>query len=561
MVESPPLLRRTLARGGVVLLSVQLAGCFNPPAKDTDPTGDPATGDPATGDPATGDPATGAPTTGGPATADPTDTGPGDTSLATTPTTGEDPSTSTTQPGCECSPDSPYCTPIGCANCNDLGSSNQSCLDIDVDKPFCDQLSGLCVACNVDFPCAGGLLCHPESHTCVECVSNSDCDDPDDAHCEPASATCVPCDVDEDCSGFGPTAECDPDKHSCRGCAEHSDCPDTACDLAIGQCFPNGMTTHAYVDRILCGMMMDSPVCAENMPCCEIAQAFKPAIMDPLAHVVIHVKPGAYVSPVQVDVDGKRIAILGAPEGVSLLTGDPDLAAIGLVSGAPMSTALFVSRVDVLGPMATAGVLCSQSSGGLWFDDAAVRVIAGPGLFATECMLRARRLELVGNTIGAQASDGGKIRLETSVVTGSHGGFALQALSDGALGLLYTTVLDRDASANHLVNCNSEPLTLRNSILVTAFAGAIVPTCTIEQTNSAFSPDLVTDPMPLVTLAQVDFPDIFVDWMLDDVHLKATAGSVLTAARWLAGDPARDLDGDPRPAVDDSPDAAGAYLP
>jgi hypothetical protein len=542
MVERP---WRLIAWGGVATLSAALAGCFNPPAKDSEGTGDPATGDPATGDPTT---------------ADPTVTDTNDATLATTPTTGEDPETSPTQPGCDCPPETPYCTVMGCGTCNDLGSSNMQCADFPGNTPFCDEASGMCVACTPDEGCLDPPFCHPETHVCVGCVSNDDCDDPANGHCEPGSDTCVPCNLDEDCSGFGPTATCDVLEHVCSSCAEHGDCPETACDLARGQCFPAEQTTHAYVDKIGCEVMMDSPVCAQDTPCCEIAQAFKDAVVGPQEHLVIHVSPGLYTSPVQVDADNKRIAILGA-DNVALMHGDPEAASLGLKGGVPLSTALFVSNVDVLGPTATVGVLCSKSTGGVWYDDSAVRDIGGPAVFASECVINVRRAELTDNSTGVQASAEGTISVENSVIVGSHGGFALHAISDGVLDLLYTSVLDLDAAENHLLSCDSLLLAVRNSLVLTEYPGGILPGCTVTSTRSAFAPGVMTIPMSDLTIDPVNFSSLFVDHINDDLHLKNMGSQVLTLALWQAGDPPTDRDGKSRPTTPESPDAAGAHLP
>lgn len=522
------------------MLSVALAGCFNPPAKDSEATGDPLSGDPATGDPAT---------------ADPTVT---DTNDAA-PTTSEDPGTSPTQPGCDCPPEMPYCTQMGCGTCNDLGSSNMNCANFPGNTPYCDVESGVCVACTPDMGCEDPLRCHPDTHACVGCVSNDDCDDPDNGHCDPGSHTCVPCEIDADCSGFGPAATCDADKQRCRACAEHSDCPETACDLAVGDCFPADATSHAYVDALDCDTMMDSELCAKDEQCCEISQAFKDAIVGPFNHVVIHVKPGQYNSPVNVDADGKRIAILG-DDNVSLLISDPTATPLGLFSGATLSTALFVANVDVLGPMATVGVLCSKSSGGLWYDDSAVRGISGAGVFASECTIHVRRTELTDNSTGVQTSMDGTIHLENSVIVGSHPGFAIDALFNGVISLVYTSVLDLDATANHLLSCDSQPLTVRNSLVLSAYTGGVVPGCTVVPTRSGFAPGVMTTPMADILIDPMAFTAIFVDHLADDLHLK-DQGPVLSLALWQAGDPPTDRDGKPRPTTPDSPDAAGAHLP
>jgi hypothetical protein len=50
----------------------------------------------------------------------------------------------------------------------------------------------------------------------------------------------------------------------------------------------------------------------------------------------------------------------------------------------------------------------------------------------------------------------------------------------------------------------------------------------------------------------------FVDIMAGDFHLDTPPAAVSTSAQWTTGDPSIDIDGDPRPNVDGTPDYAGA---
>jgi hypothetical protein len=54
----------------------------------------------------------------------------------------------------------------------------------------------------------------------------------------------------------------------------------------------------------------------------------------------------------------------------------------------------------------------------------------------------------------------------------------------------------------------------------------------------------------------------FINYAGGDFHLSGThPAAINTAATWTTGDPATDIDGDPRPLTDGSPDFAGADVP
>ena len=62
------------------------------------------------------------------------------------------------------------------------------------------------------------------------------------------------------------------------------------------------------------------------------------------------------------------------------------------------------------------------------------------------------------------------------------------------------------------------------------------------------------------------FPAMPADWFMSyaagDFHLAAEGLTVFAdVALWQTGDPLTDIDGDPRPAVDGTPDYAGADVP
>ena len=56
--------------------------------------------------------------------------------------------------------------------------------------------------------------------------------------------------------------------------------------------------------------------------------------------------------------------------------------------------------------------------------------------------------------------------------------------------------------------------------------------------------------------------DWFIDYFGADLSLSPNGATIfLDIAQWQAGDPATDIDGTPRPAMDGTPDYAGADVP
>ncbi|MBQ9818214.1 MAG: VCBS repeat-containing protein [Proteobacteria bacterium] len=154
-----------------------------------------------------------------------------------------------------CSSDIPcvsgVCDPVSgtCVEC----VQDSDCLN--PDTPVCDKNAHVCTsACETDKDCPKGIC---DNHICrqIACESNADCPsgvcdtakhlcvecvvDPDCAQgvCDTENNRCVECNADSDC----PVGVCNTQKHECKGCTQHSECTDAAspiCNLSNGNCEP-----------------------------------------------------------------------------------------------------------------------------------------------------------------------------------------------------------------------------------------------------------------------------------------------------------------------------------
>jgi hypothetical protein len=99
----------------------------------------------------------------------------------------------------------PICTfatkPTACRPCNPF-DSGQACSGT---TPACatkGPRTGLCVPCTSAYAsaCSGATpVCDDELNTCVQCVTNADCKDPNQPVCEQATNTCRGCRSDAEC--------------------------------------------------------------------------------------------------------------------------------------------------------------------------------------------------------------------------------------------------------------------------------------------------------------------------------------------------------------------------
>lgn len=400
---------------------------------------------------------------------------------------------------------------------SDTGSSDTTmspmpCLDpgdcLDLDAPYCaDTL--VCVPCDqaplpaeADAACAALDPTRPVCNAGV-CVS---CSATDTALCDDQRFVC-----DE------PTGDCLP-------CRQHEQCASGACELALGLCFPLDTVQHIDGDG-----PADYPSIGAALPAINGGE---------LAVLVIHELDGGAAYQSGINIAGNRIiALIAAPGEQPVLQGtggNPSLT----ITGA--GTVIYLDGVDL---MLASDVGLHVDASLVWVDRSRIVQNSGGGILAENGAQLTVRSAFVGQDTSSQVSisvDGSDMVILNSTVLGGFG------MSTAALQCTGGSAVD-----------------IRNSVFATLSTNAEL-TCpgaaisySVAEVNPGGEGSVALGPVDETIMA-----DLFVDYTAGDFHL-ATGGAMTFAdvAQWQTGDPITDIDGDPRPTVDLTPDFAGADIP
>lgn len=191
----------------------------------------------------------------------------------------------------ECLTDAECTANPGASSCSPLGTCGACITDLDCavipGRPACLAGSG-CVECTSNAQCSGnprGPLCKTGAaaeptdtapvNTCVECVSDTDCTDPNASACQ--NDECVPCQANADCThvdstpgvaGGTPLNVCD--AGSCVQCTglQREACGANVCDSLAQICTnrPAGLAR-------LCDDCVSDAECSPNARCVSLAFA------------------------------------------------------------------------------------------------------------------------------------------------------------------------------------------------------------------------------------------------------------------------------------------------
>lgn len=364
----------------------------------------------------------------------------------------------------------------------------------------------------------------PELPICFEmvCVACGDAALPDAACAEKDAGlpvcgdagACVQCTSENAGACEGTTPVCDGPSSVCVGCTYHEQCEATACDIATGACFDDA-----------CVVEVDGDGGAEYM---DIAEA----IADGCVVVVHELDSGGYQE--NLTVDGLTVALVAADGEAPRVTGDggPSLSVTGdanvYVQGLRFSQNTAVG-IDVDGA-------------NLWLD----------------------RTEVVLNTGGGIVLQGGAYgHLRNCFVGGGADLFAVDVTGmSSSADILYTSVVAATGDAT-TVSCDAAAaVTVRNSALVGRGGDGYDILCDADITYSVTEAAYPgTGNVAVGDLTSGNQNTWFVDYLGGDFSLNAPPGAWLTAAQWQLGDPATDIEGEPRPNVDGTADVAGADIP
>ena len=467
-----------------------------------------------------------------------------DTTLPTASETSSESSSSTSTAGETIEPDTSASTETTGTECN----PNEGMAGCAIPKPYCSA-EGACVACDEPgFDCAAldpdkaacDGMSDGSSGLCVECISNTDCDES-----EPF---------------------CDLETATCNTCTTHEHCPASACNLETGECLPEDNVlyveyTPTMNDKMYCSDAGDNNGHDSTKPICRLSIALTKVTPDKAA--TIKVKQGQMPqSQANIVPAGVTVAIVkngNTPVALARDSTDPALS----VSG---GSHVFVYRISALSTTMglTTQLITCDSDSSLWLDRLSV-YYGKHGVFARDCMLHVRRSVVFQNTSGGidLTSDQtmSKLWLENSFVTDNGDVYGIRAGKNSFLDIVYSTIAANTKTvAPPQVSCTTTPpdnMRLRNSLIadnmnnyVTGCEQAVPGD---DDTN--YKADMKT------TLQDLVDAGIAVSFSSGVVRAKVN-GPLAGVAVWKQGDPADDYDMDNvRPDNDGDMDYAGADVP
>lgn len=365
-----------------------------------------------------------------------------------------------------------------------------------------------------------------------------------DERCAPATpfcvgGSCVPCSGGGDCGALDPNNPVCGADDVCRPCTAHAECPDDAgCHLFEGTCLPTDSVYYVNPD----GDCNPGPA-TEMMPACSIGQAFD--AIGPRTEATIRLTPDVYLE--RVDIGAGRVVALVASGETTIFANDAQASVVS-------QGTLYIDTIDVQNfAVFGSGI---ESDGDLWLDDSMVRnnetgVLSSSG----RVMLRRSRI-LDGAGVGLILQGDQPVVLLNSIIANngeSSDPGGIVTYGPAPLDILYSTIVENSGNSGGAINCGPGSATVRNSIVASrGFANAIDCGGATSVTYSVVSDGQFDGDPTNVPLA--DFAPLSMN-----VDYEIAAGSVaIDVAQWNVGDPPTDIGGAPRPAMDGTPDDAGA---
>lgn len=371
---------------------------------------------------------------------------------------------------------------------------------------------------NEDCLDAAAPFCEPVSGECVGCEGT---DDPDGACAglDPGlplcvGGACVQCTAENPAACTGETPVCDEATSTCVACTEHGECGEAACNLFTGACLPGDAVVHVG------GATPDFATI-------DAAVSSFDAMTE--GTIVVHAG-GSYDE--SITVDGGRVLAFLAAEGSVPQWIESD--------GMANTPQLTVTDATVL-------------MDGLRLSGNQSAMVPGVRIDGGRAWLD--RSRVVGNTGGGiVAENAAELVLRNCFVGGNVPDVDVVTLDAASLDLIYTTVgggAVAEQRTRALVCQGAAAANVRNSILV-----SFDPMPAVECTGAT-----LTD-----SATEADVGNLTSMWFMGysagDFSLSAAGAAVFAdIAQWTTGDPPTDINGDPRPMLDGTPDFAGADVP
>jgi hypothetical protein len=150
----------------------------------------------------------------------------------------------------------------GTAGTGATGGTIDPCGGCTGDTPVCDEENLTCVQCLTNDNCdAMSPVCDEENNVCV-CNTDADCNTPELARCNTAEQTCEPCQADSQCDGIEglPATDNVCDDGTCVDCT-----PETEADTCDGMVSCNALTNTCTDTRI--GSLFVCDECVADSEC------------------------------------------------------------------------------------------------------------------------------------------------------------------------------------------------------------------------------------------------------------------------------------------------------
>lgn len=366
--------------------------------------------------------------------------------------------------------------------------------------PFCEPLSGECVACDATKDPDGA--CMELDSTKPVCVDGS----------------CVACTPENPAACVDTTPICDGATNTCVSCTAHEQCGEAACNLFTGACLPADRVVHV------------GGATADFDDLSSAVMSFGP---ETEGTIIVHAGP-SYDESVTVG-GGRVIALLAADDAAMPPQWIQSSAGSGPQLTVAAGTTVLIDGLRMSGNPDDVGV--HLTGGQAWVD-------------------RSRIIQNIGG--GILAGSNAELVLRNCFVGGNVEANVLE-LQGANAGILYTT-LGAGLGVTTSITCDAPSMvTVRNSLIVSRSDDNEIACANLDATYTAT--EALLDGMGNVALGAMDVT-WFGGFNAGDFLLSATHPATIdTTARWLTDDPSTDIDGDPRPIDDASPDYAGADVP
>lgn len=331
--------------------------------------------------------------------------------------------------------------------------------------------------------------------------------------CDASSGACVLCTEVDASACMGATPVCDGETNECVSCTAHEQCAPSACNLFEGSCVG--------------GMVVNAGPMQQYTTLNNAVNALAAAGSE--GTVIVH--PGLYNESVAVVGSGVAIAFLAGPGA------PPDWQRTSAPS-APQLRANSDATVLVEGILfrannsASEPALRADEGARLWVDRSTVAQNSG---------------------VGVRSEVNSELVLRNMFVTGANNLTAVSVITGSNATIQYSSLLG-NLGTSRALSCDGRSSVMVSDSILLALGSVEEVACDGINVDTTATATLAGTTM--VGAADAAW---FEDVPYGDLHLTEAGENVFEGiARWNAGDPLVDFDGDDRSGMEDAMEHAGA---